>query len=163
MPQTVLEMAKDLVKVLVEAGQLTPDQMPAALQAAHASLLALQARQARLEAGEGSARGSPIGALDWRQSITRHAITCLECGSVYKQLQGRHLHRHGLNGRTYRAKYGIPQSQPLAARDTTARRRQAVQEIRPWEKSPRYVEGRAARVAAAAKQRSGAAKRRRAS
>ena len=45
MQPSVLEMAKDLVKAQIEAGELTPDAMPKALQESHASLMALQARQ----------------------------------------------------------------------------------------------------------------------
>ena len=45
---------------------------------------------------------------------------------------------HGLDSRSYRTKYGIPPTQPLSARATTERRRQVVQEIRPWEKAPTY-------------------------
>jgi len=70
-------------------------------------------------------------------------VTCLECGHVFKQLSIRHLRQHGLDARSYRTKYDIPQSQPLAARDTTARRRQVVQEIRPWEKAPTFRKGQA--------------------
>ena len=40
-------------------------------------------------------------------------------------------------------KYGISRTQPLAARDTTARRRQVVQETRPWEQAPTYRKGQA--------------------
>jgi hypothetical protein len=43
---------------------------------------------------------------------------------------------HGLDGRSYRTKYGIPRTQSLSAREVLARRRQIVQRIRPWEKSP---------------------------
>jgi hypothetical protein len=43
-----------------------------------------------------------------------------------------------LDGRSYRAKYGIPRIQPLAAKETTARRKQIAQETRPWEKAPIY-------------------------
>jgi len=50
---------------------------------------------------------------------------------------------HGLDGRSYRMKYAIPNTQPLAARATTERRRQVVQEIRPWEKRPTYRKGQA--------------------
>jgi hypothetical protein len=50
---------------------------------------------------------------------------------------------HGLDGPSYRAKYGIPRTQPLAARTTTERRRQVVQETRPWEKAPTYRKGQA--------------------
>ena len=151
MQQSILEMAKDLVNALIEAGQLTPDAMARALQDIHATLMALQTRADAVEAGEVAGTGGVPISRDWRQSITRHAITCLECGAVYKQLSIRHLREHDLNARSYRAKYGIPSTQPLAARDTTARRRQAVEAIRPWEKSPRYLQAQARGTARARK------------
>jgi hypothetical protein len=40
-------------------------------------------------------------------------------------------------------KYAIPRTQPLAARTTTERRRQVVQQTRPWEKAPTYRKGQA--------------------
>jgi hypothetical protein len=81
--------------------------------------------------------------VDWRKSITKYAITCLECRHAFKQLSIRHLRTHGLDARSYRTKYEMPRSQPLAARETTARRRQIVQETRPWEQSPTYRQGHA--------------------
>jgi hypothetical protein len=39
----------------------------------------------------------------------------------------------------YRAKYGIPQSQPLAARATAAKQRQIAAEVKPWESAPTYM------------------------
>ena len=84
------------------------------------------------------ADSSPV---DWRKSISKHVITCLECGLAMKQLSIRHLRMHGLDGRSYRMKYAIPTSQPLAARSTTDRRRQVVRQTRPWEKAPTYIKG----------------------
>ena len=157
MSQSTLEMAKDLVIAQLESGQLTVDEVDGLLHETHANLMTLKAREDQLEAGAGA---SPAVALDWRKSISRQAITCLECGSVYKQLSIRHLREHDLNARTYRLKYGIPPTQPLASRATTARRREIVKQTRPWEKAPRYQQFQAKQVAAAAKTRSGAAKRR---
>lgn len=87
----------------------------------------------------------------WRTSIARHTVTCLACGATFKQLSVRHLREHGLDARSYRDTYGIPRTQPLAARATTERRKQIVQQTRPWEKAPRYREARE-REAAEAKQ-----------
>jgi hypothetical protein len=50
---------------------------------------------------------------------------------------------HGLDVSSYRAKYGIPQTQPLAARSSTDRYRQAAREARPWEKTPNFIKGHA--------------------
>ena len=59
MQQSVLEMAKDLVKAQIQAGQLTPDTMNQALQDIFANLTALQAREERVAAGVSSVTGRP--------------------------------------------------------------------------------------------------------
>jgi predicted transcriptional regulator len=89
--------------------------------------------------------------MDWRTSITRHTITCLECGAHLRQLTGNHLRQHGLNARTYRRKFGIPETQPLSARATAALRRQIAAEVKPWEKSPTYMKGQEEKAATAKK------------
>jgi predicted transcriptional regulator len=123
-------MAKELVMELIQAGQLSSDDMQNALQSTYQSLMKLKAREET-----GSSIVAIPGTVDWRKSITRHAVTCLECGQSFKQLSVRHLRAHNLDGRSYRNKYGIPRTQPLAARATTARRRELAQSIKPWEKA----------------------------
>ena len=85
---------------------------------------------------------SETALVDWRKSITKHAVTCRECGESFKQLSLRHLRAHGLDNRSYRTKYGIPPTQPLSSRATTERRRQVVQEVRPWEKKQQLLQAR---------------------
>jgi predicted transcriptional regulator len=148
MVQSVLEMAKDLTTALIQAGQLQPEDMQDVLQQTYANLSAMKAQETMASAE--SIETSP-GPVDWRKSITRHAITCLVCGQTFKQLSIRHLRQHDLDGRSYRLKFGIPRSQPLAARATTARRQQVAQDIRPWEKTPRYMEAQRVRATAAKK------------
>jgi predicted transcriptional regulator len=131
MSQTTLEMTKELVIAQIEAKALSPDEVQTILRQTHAVLMNLQDQEACREAVPKS------GA--WEKSVTRHTITCLECGVPFKQLSGRHLKCHGLNARSYRAKYNIPWTQPLAAKDTTTKRKQLVQRIRPWEKAPQFV------------------------
>ena len=144
MPQSILEMAKDLVQAQVQAGQLSPEAMQEALQKTYASLMTLQAK-------ETGTVETPSMPTDWRKSITRHAITCLECGQSFKQLSLRHLRHHDLDGRLYRQKYGIPRTQPLAARATTAKRKTIAQTVRPWEKTPTYVKAQEAKAQVAKK------------
>jgi predicted transcriptional regulator len=139
MAQTLVEMAKDLTRSLVETGRLSAEDLQDTLQQAYAALSALKAQEeVRTFAPAPDAELSPV---DWRKSITRHAVTCLECGASFKQLSIRHLGIHGLDSRSYRIKYGIPRTQPLAARSTTERRRQVVRQSRPWEKAPAYIKG----------------------
>src|ERR671914_321220 len=141
MPQSLVEIAKELTLALIETESIPPEDMQETLQKTHTTLTALKAQEVSGFPAPGAPSQSPLG--NWRKSITKYAITCLECGHAFKQLSIRHLRTHGLDARSYRTKYGIPQSQPLAARETTARRRQVVQETRPWEKAPTYRKGHA--------------------
>ena len=139
MAQSLLEIAKELTLTFVEAGRLSSEDMQDTLQKTYATLTALKARE---ETGATTVPVSvtPPAQVNWRKSITKHAVTCLECGETFKQLSVRHLQEHGLDARSYRAKYGIPRTEPLAAKTTTARRREVAQEIRPWEKAPRFIQ-----------------------
>src|SRR5688572_11455925 len=133
-----LEMAKDLTRTLVETGKLSAEDMQDVLHKTHATLTALKAQEATGPAAALSAVQPPT--VDWRTSITRHAVTCLECGHVFKQLMKSHLRHHGLDSRSYRVKYGIPRLQSLVSWKTSTRRRQVVRQIRPWEKAPAYLQ-----------------------
>jgi predicted transcriptional regulator len=144
MSQSLLEMAKDLVLAQIDAHRLSPEEMHSALRQTYNSLLALQAQ----EDSEGTvAVETPEtrqGPVNWRKSITKHTVTCLECGQPFKQLSVRHLREHGVDGQSYREKYGIPRSQPLSARSVTAIRKQIVQATRPWEKAPTFLKAQKA-------------------
>jgi predicted transcriptional regulator len=146
MPKSLLEMAKDLVQAQVQAGQLSPEAMQDALQSTYASLVTLKAQEET-----GASTGVIPETVDWKKSITRHAVTCMECGQSFKQLSLRHLRHHGLDGRSYREKYGIPRTQPLAARATTSKRKTIAQTVRPWEKTSTYVKSQEAKAKVAKK------------
>ena len=151
MSPSILELTKDLVIAQIQTDNMSPEDVHESTRHIFKSLLALKSREATESLGAAPAADIRRALVDWRQSITRHAITCLECGASFKQLSVRHLRYHELDGRSYRAKYGIPRTQPLAARATTARRKEIVQHIRPWEKSHRYIQAQEAKAAAAKK------------
>ena len=135
MMQTLLEMTKDLVAEQLRRGNLATEDVQSVLHSTHATLRRLHAAE---QAGLAPAVRPPEAAPEapgWRASIARHAIFCLECGESFKQLSLRHLRKHGLDPRSYRAKYGIPRTQPLSALTATARRRELARQIRPWEKA----------------------------
>ena len=143
MPQSLLEMAKELVTELIRVHRLSPEDAHALLMSTHATLQGLHQQEA-----PGAAAHAPAGdearASGWRRSISQHAVTCLECGESFRQLSSRHLRQHGIDTATYRRKYGIPRTQPLSSRQATARRRQLAREIRPWEQAAAKRTGRAA-------------------
>jgi predicted transcriptional regulator len=140
MAQTILELAKDFVLAQMQVKALSPDDIRNVLQHTHRSLMGLQAQEAGTGAATPPARGK------WRKSITKHTVMCLDCGARFKQLSARHLRQHALDAQSYRTKYGIPRTQPLAAKATTALRKQIVQQSRPWEKTPRFVQAQKAKA-----------------
>jgi hypothetical protein len=48
-------------------------------------------------------------------------------------------------------KYGIPRTQPLSAKATTAKRREIAQAIKPWERTPRALQAKEEQAKAAKK------------
>src|SRR5215831_7455117 len=148
MPQTLLEMAKDLVMAQIQAGALSPDEMHRELQRTYASLVDLKVKEDLGESGaaltgrgeetSSEGEGAPVPS-NWKRSIKKYTIECLVCGAAFKQLSVRHLKEHGLDARTYRVRFGIPRTQPLSAKDTTTMRKKIVQQSRPWEKAPTYI------------------------
>ena len=142
MIQPLIEMAKDLTLALIENNLIAPEDMKKHLRQIHTSLCELKAREdLSLVSGEGreAHSGTQPALKDWRKSIKKYSIECLICGATFKQLLARHLRQHDLDLRTYRQQFGIPHTQPLSAKETTAMRRRVVQKIRPWEKAPTYV------------------------
>jgi predicted transcriptional regulator len=160
MPQTLLEMAKDLVMAQIQAGALPPDEMHRELQRTYASLVDLKVKEDTGDSSTGfTARGGedasaegemgPV-ASNWKKSIKKYTIECLVCGAAFKQLSVRHLKEHGLDARSYRVRFGIPRTQPLSAKDTTAMRKKIVQQSRPWEKAPTYIKAQGRKSAESA-------------
>jgi len=119
----------------IQAEVLPPKALHKALLQTYANLMSLQAQEETDGTGSVQTTTEPV---NWRKSITMHSVTCLECGAAYKQLS-KHLREHHLNSSSYRSKYGIPRTQPLAARSVTMMRRKIVQETKPWEKAPTFV------------------------
>jgi predicted transcriptional regulator len=144
MSQTVLEMAKDLVMMQVQTSKLPLEDMYKILQKTYANLMELKVQEDAREGVGKEENGTRGTSSAWKNSIKKSSIVCLICGAAFKQLSIRHLKNHGLNARSYRVKYGIPRKQPLSAKDTTAIRKQIVQQSRPWEKAPRYLQAHAA-------------------
>jgi predicted transcriptional regulator len=139
MSPTLLEMAKDLVMAQITAHNLSPHEMHQALQQTYASLQALKTQEDANGSIAVVTPATPPAPVNWRKSITKHTVMCLECRASFKQLSVRHLKDHGLDGRSYRVKYGMPRTQPLAAKEITSHRQEVVQRTRPWEKAPTFV------------------------
>jgi predicted transcriptional regulator len=121
------------------AHRLSLEEMHQALQHTYASLQALKAQEDANGSVAVVTPETPSKPVNWRKSITKHTVTCLECGASFKQLSVRRLRDYGLDGRSYRVKYDMPRTQPLAAKEVTSRRKEIVQRIRPWQKAPTFL------------------------
>ena len=135
MSQGLIEMAKDLVAEQIRVHHLSPDEANTLLQSTHATLLSLHQVETSSSVATSPEVDGEETPADWKRSITKYAVICLECGNTFRQLSSRHLRVHNLDSRLYRAKYGIPRTQPLSSRQATARRRELAWQIRPWEKA----------------------------
>ena len=131
MTESLLAMAKDLALAQIQAGQVTPEDMTSVLNSTYETLEQLNATE---QSGSGALASNH--STDWKKSINKHAVACLECGATFRILSTRHLRHHDMDSRTYRQKHGIPRTQSLSARDVQARRKAIVQRVKPWEKSP---------------------------
>jgi predicted transcriptional regulator len=97
MAQTLLEMAKDLVMAQIKAHRLSSEEMHQTLQQTYASLKALQAQEDGNRSVVIVTPETPSKPINWKQSIAKHVVTCLECGASFKQLSVRHLKEHELD------------------------------------------------------------------
>jgi len=99
MPQSLIELAKELTLAMLQTDNLLPEDMQEMLQKTYATLSALKAQEEK--AALPPLPASETALVDWRKSITKHAVTCLECGQAFKQLSLRHLRAHGLDLRAH--------------------------------------------------------------
>ncbi|WP_089939341.1 MucR family transcriptional regulator [Candidatus Entotheonella palauensis] len=129
MPQSLLEIAKELVVEQIRQYCLLSDETQALLLTTHETLEKLQRAEMSGAALTSPERGEESFRADWQRSITKHAVICMECGDTFRQLSSRHLRRHDLDARSYRRKYGIPRTQPLSSHRATARRRKLARQI----------------------------------
>ncbi len=136
MTPSILDMAKELVIEAIKGNALSPDEARDLLENTHAALLRLHQAETGEPAASPEQPGAAKAAPDWKQSIQKHSISCLECGAGFRQLSRRHLSTHELDPRSYRQKYGIPRTQALSAREVTARRKQLAKDIQPWRLAP---------------------------
>ncbi len=127
MGKSLVEMAADLVQSQCASKAMSTEEMTLALQSTFNALQALQAGEAKQQAGisEGTAGVAALPGMTPEKSIQKNKIVCLECGQEFKMLSPKHLRSHGLTGREYRGKWGFALRQPLCAKSLSERRKKA--------------------------------------
>jgi len=129
---------------------MNSEEVAQALQATFCVLQAMQSGEAKMQAG-GEEAATPGPELSPAKSIQKNKITCLECGRDFRTLSPKHLKSHGLSGREYRVKWGLPLRQPLCAKSLSEQRRKAAKERGLPEKLRKVIAGRQKKAKAAAK------------
>ena len=136
---TILVKVKTNVLQRIQAGEIEPKNLSEALNEAYRNL-AMSESDGLLETQSEPAAARPgTIAIDWKKSLSRHAVICLECGESFKQLSRKHLSLHDLDPKSYRLRYNIPSTQALVAKETTVRRRRVANWVKPWEKTTKSM------------------------
>lgn len=119
---TLLEMATEIVKAHASTTSMTKEDLIKELSDIHTALKFL-------EAGEAIAATAPVEeeeapAVSMRKAFGKKQIICMICGKSMKTL-ARHLKTaHNMTAKEYRTQFGIPRTQPLAAKDYSETRKQ---------------------------------------
>jgi predicted transcriptional regulator len=125
MTKSLLEMAADIVKSQCQSTSMSGEDIATSLTSTFSSLQSLQAAEAKAETVGSQEKETPVVDIKPERSILKNKIICLECGESFKTLSPKHLRSHGLDGRSYRKKYGFPLRQPLCAKILSERRKAA--------------------------------------
>lgn len=138
MPQTLLEMAKDLVLAQIQAKRLPPDEMHTALQQTYTSLKVLQAQEPSYgDSVPGGTLETQPKPVDWRETITKHNVS-----EVWSQLQAT----LGETSQGTWVRWTVVSSEIRHSSYTiVSRQRDHVEtegdraEVAPWEKAPMFL------------------------
>jgi predicted transcriptional regulator len=124
---TITEMAKEIVAAHASKTTMTKNELLKELSEVHAVLAALEkggtvAVPGAAEVVVPEEEAAP--AVSLRKAFGKNQISCMLCGKGMKTL-ARHLGTaHGMKPSEYRKQFGIPRTQPLAAKAYSESRRQ---------------------------------------
>ena len=112
-----IELAAGVVAAFVSNNSVPVGELPALIQAVHASVKRLA------EGTESTAPGveAKAPAVPIRKSVTPDYLICLEDGKHFRSLR-RHLTALGLTPEQYREKWRLPADYPMVAPNYAAQR-----------------------------------------
>jgi predicted transcriptional regulator len=118
---TLLEMASDIVAAHASTTPMTGEELLQSIQKVYASLQALESGKEVTPVEE---EAKPT--ISAKQSIKANEVICLICGKGGMKTLTRHLKQaHELKPGQYKKQFGIKSTQPLAAKNFSAARRQS--------------------------------------
>lgn len=121
---TLVEIAAKLVEAQASSSKMTTDEILVSIHKVYAALKRVESGE-EIVASAATAEQEPKPAITARQSLKKNEVICLLCGKSGMKTLTRHLSQaHDMKPRQYRKQFGIPTSQPLAAKEFTAKRKE---------------------------------------
>ncbi len=119
----LLELAKEIVAAHASQTPMSSQELIAEISEVYATLQAIEKGEVvTVEKTEAVQEEEPV--VSKRKAFGKDKITCMICGKSMKTL-ARHLKTaHDLKPGEYRKRFGIPRTQPLAARAYSESRKQ---------------------------------------
>jgi predicted transcriptional regulator len=118
---TLLEMAAEIVAAHASTTPMSKDELVAELGALHKALIAMEKGE---EVADAATAETAAPTISMKKAFGKDKVVCMICGKAMTTLT-RHVKTvHGLKPGEYRKQFGIPRTQPLAARAYSESRRQ---------------------------------------
>ena len=118
---TLLEMASEIVAAHASTTTMTKEELVEELNAVYQALNSLEKGEAVVSEQSEEATGP---AVSKRKAFGKDQIYCMICGKGFKTLKRHLATAHDLKPGEYRKQFGVPSSQPLAARNYSESRKQ---------------------------------------
>jgi predicted transcriptional regulator len=123
---------------------MQPDQVPNLMQQVHDKFIQLQGGTVPSEASSSAEAAGPQHEppVKPRNSVRKNDVVCLECGKTFKTLK-RHIRSvHGMDENAYKARWDLPDSMKLVAKNYSEQRSQMAKDLGLGEKSGGRGRGR---------------------
>lgn len=121
---TLLEMATSIVSAHASKNPMSKDELLAEIQEVYKALCAMEKGVVPTLEATATTEEGPVAVISKRKAFGKDKITCMLCGKSMTTL-ARHLGtEHGMKPGEYRKQFGIPRTQPLAAKAYSESRRQ---------------------------------------
>ena len=124
--KTLLELVTAIVAAHASTNSMSSDELVLEIGKVHNALKSIEARQS-FEGEIKAEAGTPT--LTVRQAFKKDEVICMVCGKGGMKTIARHIMKaHGMKPGEYRIQFGIPRSQPLAAKAFSESRRKMAEE-----------------------------------
>jgi predicted transcriptional regulator len=121
---TLLEMATEIVKAHASTTPMSKEELIKEIGEIYSTLNALEKGEAVAADVAPEEEEVSAPAVSKRKAFGNKQVICMICGKGMKTLS-RHLRAaHDMTPKEYRSQFGIPRTQPLAAKDYSESRKQ---------------------------------------